>query len=246
MCCCPQPLTPGPPGQRLRPTARVRTAPVLRLLHEQKRNKSSWTAARGGKTPREVATTGAHPTATRHPQGAEPSRSSRPCLLKAVVWLGLLLLGMAVGAGALGAALCSCPSPLCIAGILNRIQPSASRLLSRFWEQRLLYGKRLKRKQNKFCSEDQILFPSFLPSRSQMVSEPWSEQGFWLLGRWGSPHVHPLTCTGVCEWGRRGTVSGSCPAVVQLLRHQHLVLCSLCERSPVCTAAGLLLGSRLT
>lgn len=149
--------------------------------------------------------------ATQHPQGAEPSRSSRPCLPKAVVWLGLLLPGMAAGAGALGAALCSSPSPPCIAGILNRIQPSASRLLSRFWEQRLLYGKRLKRKQNKFCSEDQILFPSFLPVHRWCLSRGPSE----VSGCWADGAAH--TCIPSPAWVFVSRAGGApCPGAARL------------------------------
>lgn len=49
-----------------------------------------------------------------------------------------------------------------------------------------------EKKQNNFCSEEQILFPSFLPSFPFTDDPP----RLGLSNRGGSPSMHPTTCTG--------------------------------------------------
>lgn len=107
---------------------------------------------------------------------------------------------------------CSCPS-LHITGLLIRIQPFASWLLSWLLGNKDCFMAREWKKQNNFCSEEQILFRSFLPSHRRPL-QLWSDQHFWLTGGKDGQALHAPHR--LHRWLRSGEVPCMGPAWPQV------------------------------
>lgn len=146
----------------------------------------------------------------------------------------------------------SCPS-LHITGLLIRIQPFAYWLPSWLLGNKDCFMGRKWKKQNKFCSEEQILFP-FFPVTDDPHSYGLIKISGWQEAKRGSPCLHSTPSPAWVTEIRRGALSGTCLATNVISScgsncragHQCLVS-STDDRVPLyCSVIRFFLGSHLT